>query len=154
MEKLIGSKLPLGNGTDGMTDIYKIKELEQDNGGISTKVATTSNVIVSGEKQKKYQVVYYGKTEQETTILGLLNDNGTEETVDTSIFDITGDGVISIKKADDYYSGRDKWNIEKLIVPEEVDGVKVVELSSNFLGARWYSNEYDSLKEVVLPLRA
>ena len=60
---LTGSKLELGNGTDGKKDVYKLEEIGEGN--------TT---------EKEYNIMYYGESEEDDYKLGTLTD-GDEPTI-------------------------------------------------------------------------
>ena len=108
--------LTTGNGT-GKSDVYII---EKNNDG-------------------EYDLIYYDKNETPRD-LGFLTKDKVDST-DSSYFDITDDGVISIKREYGYYiySGTskgmwDNWTAEELTIPSEVNGIKVKEIAGYFLG--------------------
>ncbi len=76
VEKLLGTRMSLGNGTDGVNDVYKLEPLQTEEANI-TKVASTEESIKLAEETTKseseYQVKYYGPSGDR--VLGILGDN-------------------------------------------------------------------------------
>lgn len=149
IEKLTGTKLALGNGTD-YEDVYILEDYQGAN----------------NPEIKKYRIMYYGKDETEDRDLGdieeeSLEDNQ-EEPSDLSIFEFDpSTGGIALKNAQtyytDHYTGDGKvTTLEKIVVPSEIDGVKVTKI-----GIGKISTENNSpytiglntpyVKEIVLP---
>ena len=111
VEKLLGKKLSTGNGS-GVDDVYVIEENVEDN---------------------SYELVYKKskKTDKNLGLIGYEKD-GVNEPSDPSIFDFDPEtGTISLKGAVCMYMfGRYDDNsqitrLKKIVVPEEIDGVKV-----------------------------
>ena len=81
VEKLVGRKMALGNGTDN--DIYKLERVSEENTGNITKVATVKESVklakvVENKEDEKYQVKYYGPEGdniRKDRILGVLGDD-------------------------------------------------------------------------------
>ncbi len=75
-EKLLGTRMPIGNGTDGTNDVYKLEPLSVGETNIA-KVASTEKNIKLAEKiiksESRYQVKYYGPSGDR--VLGILGDN-------------------------------------------------------------------------------
>ena len=134
VETLIGETLSRGNGTDGK-DVYKIEETE-DNG---------------------YVLVYCDENNNRKELSTFTpGDSGVLEETDESYFDITEDGVISLKNFDDYYYNRSEWPIENVVIPKEVNGIEVVEIGEAMFKAMNHisgvSNSIsNNLKTVVIP---
>ncbi len=76
VEKLLGTRMSLGNGTDGTNDVYKLEPLPIEEANI-TKVASTEKSIKLAEEstkiKKEYRVKYYGPSGDR--VLGILGDN-------------------------------------------------------------------------------
>ena len=124
-KKLIGQKLKTGNGSDNK-DVYVIEEDE---------------------------LYYYDKNGNKDYLGNIGKDEEVSDEVDTSIFDITDDGVISIKKEYGYYEFNvgssvahwENWTLEELVIPTKVNGIKVKSIASGFL----YYNK--NIKKVRIP---
>ena len=134
VKTLVGETLSRGNGTDGK-DVYKIEETE-NNGYV---------LVYCDENNNRKELSTFEPGDSEIL----------EET-DESYFDITEDGVISLKNFDDYYHNESEWQIENVVIPKEVNGIEVVEIgeamfkaSDDILGV---SNSIsNNLKTVVIP---
>ena len=134
VETLIGETLSRGNGTDGK-DVYKIEETE-NNGYV---------LVYCDENNNRKELTIFAPGDSEIL----------EET-DESYFDITEDGVISLKNFDDYYSNKIEWTIENVVIPKEVNGIEVREIGEGMFKARddilGVSNSIsNNLKTVVIP---
>ena len=109
VEKLTGGKLSKGNGTDGVTDVYKIEINEENN---------------------EYTLKYYGEASEEPKLLLTLKDKNTKdessEIVEPENPDdweyTVSDGVATLTK----YLGDD----EILIVPNYIDGIPVKQVGN------------------------
>ncbi len=65
VEKLLGNRMSLGNGTDGINDVYKLEPLQtEENIKLADEIAISESI---------YQVKYYGPSGDK--ILGILGDN-------------------------------------------------------------------------------
>ena len=134
VKTLVGETLSRGNGTDGTTDVYKIEETE-DNG---------------------YVLVYYGEKSEDKTELATFTPGDSEilEETDPSLFEITDDGMISLKYYDDYYKNKKEWTIENVVIPKEINGIEVKKIGEKM----FYANSAygapsiaEHLKSVVIP---
>ncbi len=111
-------KLSTGNGS-GKKDVYAIEENDY------------------GE----YELIYYDKNQTPRNLGTLINKEN--ETEYEKYFNITEDGIVSIKKEnsgyyDGYYGGyygetNIELDLEELIVPSKINGIEVKELANNFL---------------------
>ena len=141
VEKLLGKKLSTGNGS-GVDDVYVIEENVEDN---------------------SYELVYKKskKTDKNLGLIGYEKD-GVDEPSDPSIFDFDPEtGTISLKGAVCmYWFGRYDDNsqitrLKKIVVPEEIDGVKVTtigymkKLMDNANGGIAFADPY--VEKIVLP---
>ena len=108
---LVGQKLKTGNGNN-YKDVYVIEENE---------------------------LYYYDKKCNKNYLGDIGSDEEIYDEADTSLFNITDDGVISIKQEYGYYSSNkahwDSWTLEELVIPSEVNGIKVKKIADDFL--RW-----------------
>ena len=122
VEALTGQKAHRGNGTDGVTDVYKI-ELD--------------------EESKKYILSYYDEASEGAEILWTIEDKNIQETSEIvepenpDDWEYTvSDGVATLTK----YLGDD----EILIVPNYIDGIPVKQVGeSNYL---WDTNNTDCIE--------
>ena len=117
---LIGQKLKTGNGNN-YKDVYVIEENE---------------------------LYYYDKKCNKNYLGDIGSDEEIYDEADTSLFNITDDGVISIKKEYGYYSNGsgywDSWTLEELVIPSEVNGITVTSITDYFIGAN------EKIKKVYL----
>ena len=129
IKELLGEKLKTGNGANNK-DVYVIEKNE------------------TGE----YELFYYDK-KQNSTNIGYLFKENVKQAADSKYFDITEDGVISIKNKDEYSYyvqgvgniAVSYWHLEELVIPSEVDGIKVTGIENYFMAGNQY------IKEVYLP---
>ena len=141
VEKLLGKKLSTGNGS-GVDDVYVIEENVEDN---------------------SYELVYKKskKTDKNLGLIGYEKD-GVDEPSDPSIFDFDPEtGTISLKGAVCMYMfGRYDDNsqitrLKKIVVPEEIDGVKVTtigymkQIETDTYGGIAFADPY--VEKIVLP---
>ena len=125
VEKLTGGKLSKGNGTDGVTDVYKIEINEENN---------------------EYTLKYYGEASEEPKLLLTLKDKNTKdessEIVEPENPDdweyTVSDGVATLTK----YLGDD----EILIVPNYIDGIPVKQVG-NGSGQVWDGGNTDCVQD-------
>ena len=125
VEKLTGGKLSKGNGTDGVTDVYKIEINEENN---------------------EYTLKYYGEASEEPKSLLTLEDKNTQdessEIVEPENPDdweyTVSDGVATLTK----YLGDD----EILIVPNYIDGIPVKQVG-NGMGQVWDADNTDCVQD-------
>lgn len=125
VEKLTGGKLSKGNGTDGVTDVYKIEINEENN---------------------EYTLKYYGEASEEPKLLLTLKDKNTKdessEIVEPENPDdweyTVSDGVATLTK----YLGDD----EILIVPNYIDGIPVKQVG-NGSGQVWDGENTDCVQD-------
>ena len=73
-EALLDEAVDLGNGTDGINDVYKLEEITTDMGN-KTRLALTNGVKIAdvSEDDKQYRVKYYGESGDRE--LGILEEN-------------------------------------------------------------------------------
>ena len=78
IEKLMNKKTKYGNGTNG-TDIYKLEEIVETIGKLENiKIASTTSVkIAETSTEKRYKVVYYGKTSTDRIEVGNITNSST-----------------------------------------------------------------------------
>ena len=141
VEKLLGKKLSTGNGS-GVDDVYVIEENVEDN---------------------SYELVYKKskKTDKNLGLIGYEKD-GVDEPSDPSIFDFDPEtGTISLKGAvcmywfERYDDNSQITRLKKIVVPEEIDGVKVTtigymkQIMSNAHGGIAFADPY--VEKIVLP---
>ena len=141
VEKLLGKKLSTGNGS-GVDDVYVIEENVEDN---------------------SYELVYK-KSKKTNKNLGLIGyeKDGVDEPSDPSIFDFDPEtGTISLKGAvcmywfERYDDNSQITRLKKIVVPEEIDGVKVTtigymkQIMSNAHGGIAFADPY--VEKIVLP---
>ena len=141
VEKLLGKKLSTGNGS-GVDDVYVIEENIEDN---------------------SYELVYKKskKTDKNLGLIGYEKD-GVDEPSDPSIFDFDPEtGTISLKGAvcmywfERYDDNSQITRLKKIVVPEEIDGVKVTtigymkQIMSNAHGGIAFADPY--VEKIVLP---
>ena len=125
VETLTGEKLSKGNGTDGVTDVYKI-EINEEN--------------------SEYTLKYYGEASEEPKSLLTLEDKNTQdessEIVEPENPDdweyTVSDGVATLTK----YLGDD----EILIVPNYIDGIPVKQVG-NGMGQVWDADNTDCVQD-------
>ena len=123
---LLGKELSTGKGS-GTTDVYKLEEVTE-----TAKLASNIQVTAT-EEEKKYEIVYYDKKgTREVLKTFSMNENDNQE-VDTSMFDITDNGTISIKDYDSYYEKEKEWTVENLIIPSRINGIEVKIIPDNFM---------------------
>jgi len=140
VEKLVGKKLSTGNGSN-LKDVY---------------------VVEKDETGSSYRLKYYGKTSAVDRDLGIIGyeKEGADEPTDTDIFDFDPvTGAISLKYAvcgyyakegEDIY-GKNITRLKKIVVPAEIDGVKVTKVGQNISGVGYVGLSSPYVEEVVLP---
>ena len=123
VETLTGEKLSKGNGTDGVTDVYKIEINEENN---------------------EYTLKYYGEASVEAKLLLKIEDENIPDKIEIvepenpDDWEYTvSDGVATLTK----YLGDD----EILIVPNYIDGIPVKQVGekSNYI---WDQNNTDCIE--------
>ncbi len=105
VEKLLGNRMSLGNGTDGTNDVYKLEPLQTEEANIAKVASTEENVKLaegSTRSESEYQVKYYGPSGDR--VLGILGDNISSLIEDDNPnFEITKKAV-STPKNEKYYT--------------------------------------------------
>ena len=144
VETLVGKKLSTGNGSN-LKDVYVVEKDETDS---------------------SYRLKYYGKTSAVDRDLGIIGyeKEGADEPSDTDIFDFNpATGEISLKYARCGYSqGHDEYiyeaidsgitKLKKIVVPSEIDGVKVTAIGQKNAEYREYVGLCSPyVEEIVLP---
>ena len=146
VEVLIGKKLSTGNGS-GNRDVYVVEENTDDN---------------------TYELVYKKHENIADRNLGVIGYEkiGNDDPSDSDIFDFDPiTGSIALKNAQSYYTDHctgdgQVTRLKKIVVPEEIDGVKVTKVGGvekiHDPGTTWekrYSIGFRSpyVEEVVLP---
>ena len=148
---ILGKDISTGKGeTTGKIDVYKLEEVTE-----SAKIASTTKVAaVEVEEEKEYEVVYYDKNgSREVLNRFSLTTAEVLEEANEEMFDITDDGVITLKDYESYYNNNLTWTIETLVIPRTVRGIEVKKIHWDFMGD--YSTHYFSsrknLKTVIIP---
>ena len=152
IEKLLGKKLSTGNGS-GSTDVYKIEEVTE-----TAKLASNIKVAaVITDENKEYEIVYYDKNSKRNILKTFsINQSEVLEETDPSLFEITEDGTISLKDYESYYDNEKEWTIETLVIPSEINGIKVTKIDDYFFAGSTIINNDDfssnnNLKTVYIP---
>ena len=103
VEALIGQKAHRGNGTDGLTDVYKI-EIDEEN--------------------KTYTLKYYGKASEETELLYSIEDENIQEASEIVEPENSDEWEYDVK---DGYAILTKYkgDAEVLVVPNYIEGIPV-----------------------------
>ena len=138
VETLLGKKLNLGNGSND-TDVYKVEEVDDnyelnyyEKDGTKTKLDTIAPVGTGDGK------ITYTQADIDETLKYFTFDETTG--VLTTNEDMIGG----------YYS---KTYPTKVVIPKEINGVKVTSISSSYSsgGFKWYGSfAYSNVKEVVI----
>ncbi len=126
VENLLGTRMSLGNGTDGNNDVYKLEPLSTGEANI-TKVASTGENIKLAEENKEeseYQVKYYGPSGERK--LGILGDSiSSEVKVENENLDITK-GLATSPAPKEYYLVGDQIHYE--IRVENIGDVEMTDI--------------------------
>lgn len=131
IQNLLNQTLKTGNGSNGK-DVYVIKN---------------------------NHLYYYDKNGVETDLGQLDNLDEVLEETDPNLFAIAPDGTIGIKNRGEYYSDKE-WTVENIVIPSEIDGIKVKKISDNMFMSEegWINNKegivYESfrkIKSIVIP---
>ena len=139
--KLVGKKTSAGNGKNHQ-DVYTIEVDDVEDG---------------------YRLKYYGKNESENKDLGIIGykKGETDEPSDPSIFNFNPrTGEIALKGAMTGYDiskdeeiNENVTHLKKIVVPEEIDGVKVTKIGNgggiNGRGYIGFTSSY--VEKIVLP---
>ena len=143
IERLMGRKLNTGRGNLEDGDVYVLDQREE--------ITSTTN------RSLKYHLIYYDGENKEINI-GIAfeeNDGEVYEPTDPSIFSIMTDnpsskeGILYIKDWNAYYSNPNLLNVEVLVIPEEIYGIKVVGIS-NIGGSRWNDEKSNTIVEKII----
>lgn len=144
VSNLLGQSLSTGKGS-GQKDVYKLEEVTE-----TAKLASTEKVAaMEVETNKKYEVVYYGEDETRTSIeiIQVATTEPLQET-DPSLFEVEN-GELSLKDWDDYYSGTKEWTVENVVIPNEVNGEKVIAIKKGlFYDTR---GGFKKIRTIVIP---
>ena len=148
---ILGKDISTGKGeTTGKIDVYKLEEVTE-----SAKIASTTKVAaVEVEEEKEYEVVYYDKNgSREVLNRFSLTTAEVLEEANEEMFDITDDGVITLKDYESYYKNNLTWTIETLVIPSEVRGTPVKKIDDWFMGdySTFYFSSRKNLKTVIIP---
>ena len=137
VERLTGEKLSKGNGTDGVTDVYKIEEGEDS-----------------------YILKYYGKDSEEETLweVNVGNNEGSSNTYpeatpeEVFLYTESEDGIIitGVHREDDENMGTEKWyqikgKIKNVIIPRTINGKPVVAITGSTF------NWCEDLESITVP---
>ncbi len=124
VEKLLGTRMSLGNGTDGVNDVYKLEPLPIEEANITKLASTEKNIKVAEESitsESEYQVKYYGPSGDR--VLGILGDNiSSLIESDNPNFEIDKD--VKLKK--EYYQVGE--NIEYVITAKNTGDVTIEDI--------------------------
>ena len=105
--------------------------------------------------------LYYYDEDGNPTDLGELGDlDEVLEETDPKLFSITSDGTISVKNRGEYYSEKE-WTVENVVIPSEIDGIKVRKIAENMFasgrgnpvgqGEIVIYESFRKIKSIVLP---
>lgn len=124
VEALIGQKAHRGNGTDGLTDVYKI-EIDEEN--------------------KTYTLKYYGKASEETELLYSIEDENIQEASEIVEPENPDEWEYDVK---DGYAILTKYkgDAEVLVVPNYIEGIPVKQVGDG-TNHIWDENNTDYVEE-------
>lgn len=146
VEKLLGSKQALGNGTSIESgDVYVLKQKTKE----IAKIATTEVIKVAeaSKEMLEYEVIYYGKTESENTSLGFLIQS--EARKDIVEPDNKYDWEYTVNEADNTITlNLYKGKATEVVIPNHIGGIPVVALDGKGEnGSIWANGICDETEE-------